>query len=209
MEIRVSEIFRDPPEIETERLVLRRMRVADAKDVFDYASKEETSRYLLWGPHQDIHYTEKYLKTIENLYKKGEFFDWAVELKREGKMIGTGGFTSVDQSNRAAEIGYVLHPDYWSKGYGTEIAEELLAFGFCVLDMNRIQARYMTGNERSRHVMEKCGMTFEGVARNLLFVKGKYRDIGCYALLKEEYFRNHVAKTYYFKTDAHWYDRLW
>ena len=81
-------------------------------------------------------------------------------------------------------------------GYGTETAKELIAFAFSALGAHRVQARYMIGNDRSRAVMEKCGMTYEGTQRQLLFVKDAYRDIGVCSILLEEYLSLHSLKNY-------------
>lgn len=176
--------------IETERLRLRRLGRRDKKDMYDYARRKEVSRYLLWSPHQDEDYTKRLIDRLLYLYKSGEYFDFAVEYRENGKMIGTCGFASVDEKNNCAEVGYVLSPDYWGKGIATEAVNAVLRFGFCDLELGRIEARYMVENTASRRVMEKCGMTFEGIYRKKLLVKGIYRDIGVCSILAEEYFEN-------------------
>ena len=172
--------------IETEHFCLRPLSVSDAADFFAVASDPRTSAYLLWKPHADIDFTKRYLKRLCELYEKKEFFDYAAVLKSENKVIGTGGYSSIDAPNRAAEIGYVLHPDYWGKGYATELAKELISFGFDELDLNRIYARYMIGNVASRRVMDHCEMQYEGTFRQLLYVKEQYRDIAVCSVLREE-----------------------
>lgn len=193
-----KEIFRDPPRVETGRLILRAMTVKDEADMYEYSSNPDTVRYLLWDCHPSPSYTRAYLSYIAGQYEAGRFFDWAVEEKESKKMIGTGGFTVIDDKNRLAQIGYVLNPAFWGRGYGTEIAKELLAFGFSYLGLHRIEALYMPGNDRSTRVMEKCGMTFEGIARGAMFVKGEFRDVGKYAILDNEYFAAHERKIYSF-----------
>ncbi len=202
-----KQIFRCPPTVETDRLLFRAMNRKDAADMFEYASDTRTTEFLLWSPHPDFEYTTRYLTYIEGQYRAGNFFDWAVILKETGKMIGTGGFTTVDEKNRSGEIGYVLNPSFWHRGYGTEIAKELLSFGFSVLGMERIQARYILGNRASLHVMEKCGMRFEGVFRHLLYVKGMFRDIGVCSILREEFFSANKKRVYRLAL-PHWYDRF-
>ncbi len=204
----VKRIFLNPPRIETERLLFRAMERGDAEDMYEYSSNEETVRYLLWPTHESLAYTRSYLTYVRELYKQGKFYDWAVVLKNENKMIGTGGYTLVDEKNRSGQIGYVLNPAFWGKGYGTEIASELLSFGFNVLKLNRIEALYMTGNTGSVRVMEKCGMTFEGVSREMMYVKGRFRDIGRCAILQSDYFLSHRPRTYNLSLDTRWYDKL-
>ncbi len=184
---KIYKIFSAMPTLRTERLILRPMKESDANDMFDYAQREDVTTYLLWSPHQSLSYTRDYLKYIESRYKAGDFYDWAVIEQSSGKMIGTCGFTRIDTPNNVGEIGYVLNPDYHRMGYGTEAASEALRFGFDVIGLHRIEAKFMLGNEASRHVMDKLGMTFEGFRRESMLVKGKYRTIGICAVLSEEY----------------------
>ena len=184
---KIYKIFSDMPTLNTERLILRPMRVGDAADMFDYAQREDVTTYLLWSPHQSMSYTRDYLKYIETRYDAGDFYDWAVVERSSGKMIGTCGFTRIDMPNNTGEIGYVLNPEFHDKGYGTEAAKEALRFGFDVIGLHRIEARFMAGNNASLHVMDKLGMTFEGFRRESMLVKGKYRTIGTSAILFDDY----------------------
>ncbi|MBR7112568.1 MAG: GNAT family N-acetyltransferase [Clostridia bacterium] len=180
-------IFSHMPKLETERLFLRPMRVSDAPDMFEYASDPDVTRYLLWRPHADIGHTRSYLEYLGGRYRLGMHYEWAVILKAESRMIGTCGFASIDCPNNKAEIGYVLNPRYRGQELMPEAVKRVLAFGFDVLNLHRIEARYMIGNDASRRVMEKVGMTFEGVGRDALLVKGAYRDIGTCAILANEH----------------------
>lgn len=180
-------IFSSMPTLECDRLILRRMRRTDAADMFEYAKEEGVTEYLLWNPHESVEYTEQYLKYIQTKYRDGEFYDWAVVLKAENKMIGTCGFTSIDTDNNSAEVGYVISPAYRGHGYAAEAVKKVLDFGFFELELNRIEAKYIVGNDASLRVMEKCNMKFEGVSKSSMMIKGEYRDIGHCAILRSEY----------------------
>lgn len=180
-------IFSHFPPLETDRLYLRALRVSDAADMYDYAKRPEVTRYLLWNPHTDVGYTRRYLEYLAGRYRLGLFYDWALICKKDGRMIGTCGFVRFDCPHNGAEIGYVLNPDYHEQGLMTEAAQRVIRFGFSVLGLHRIEARYMIENAPSRRVMEKLGMTFEGVKRGSMLVKGLYRDIGTCAILTNEF----------------------
>ena len=102
-------------------------------------------------------------------------------------MIGTCGFTSFRLDANSAEIGYVLNRSYWGMGVAPEAVRAVLRFGFLELRLHRIEAHYMIGNDRSRRVMEKVGMTYEGTQRDSLFVKGRYVSVGVCAVLENEF----------------------
>jgi len=181
--------FRDPPVLQTKRLVLRRMLKSDYKDMYAYACQPQVTRYLLWDPHDSEAFTYKYLQFVQSRYRSGEFYDWAVVCREDNKMIGTCGFTRLNSEHNSAEIGYVLNPDYWGMGLAAEAASAILRFGFVDLRLYRIEAKYMLGNERSRRVMEKIGMTYEGTLRHSMHVRGEYVSVGICSILRGEYFR--------------------
>ena len=180
-------IFSHMPNLETERLILRPIRVSDAPDMYDYAKREDVTRYLLWNPHPNMEHTRRYLEYLGGQYRLGKFYDWALCLKESGRMIGTCGFVRFDCPHNSAEIVYVLHPDYRGQELMPEAIRRVLQFGFSVLSLHRVEARYMVENLPSRRVMEKVGMQFEGVKRQAMLVKGFYRDIGTYAILANEF----------------------
>lgn len=190
---KLYKIFSHIPVLTTDRLILRAIHPSDAENVYEYSSDIEVPKYLLWYPHESIDYTEHYLRKIKLDYRIGKFYDWALVLKNgenKGKMIGTCGFTSFDLHNNSAEVGYVLNRSFWGQGLAAEALREVLAFGFDELILRRIEAKYIAQNVNSRKVMEKCGMTFEGVLRSSMMVKGEYRDIGICSILSDEYIRS-------------------
>jgi len=179
--------FRDIPTLRTDRILMRRLLKTDAEDMYEYSCDPLVTRYLLWDVHPDVRYTKRYLAYLQTRYYAGEFYDWALVDKRQNKMFGTCGFTSFDFENNSAEVGYVLNPRYWHAGLAAEALFEVMKFGFLVLGLHRIEARYIVGNDKSRRVMEKLGMTFEGIHRDSMFVKGKYVSVGVCAILKNEF----------------------
>ncbi len=183
----ITKTFSHMPVLQTERLILRRMSVADAEDMFAYAQMPQVSQYLTWSPHADVCFTYNYLRRVEAQYHRGEFYDWAVVDCLDGRMIGTCGFTSFRAASDVGEVGYVLHPAYWGRGYATEAVRTVLAFGFEKLGLHRIEARFLEGNHASRRVMEKVGMQFEGWQREAILIKGTYCTLGICALLRQEY----------------------
>lgn len=188
----VYRIFSHLPELETERLLLRRMLVTDADDMYAYARRSDLTKYLTWDPHPDRDYTVEYLQYLASRYRVGDFYDWGVTLRSDGRLIGTCGFTSFDFAHDSAQVGYVLNPDYWGRGLAPEALRAVLRFGFHALNLHRIEAFYIQGNIRSRRVMEKVGMAYEGTRRGAMRIKGEYRDIGVCALLRGEEVRGAV-----------------
>lgn len=182
----VSRIFKSQPTIETERLILRRISAVDVQDMYDYARNPEVTRYLTWEPHTSLSYTREYLEYLESRCAVGDFFDWAVVERASGRMIGTCGFTRFRFEDDCGEIGYVLNPAVWGRGYAPEALRALLAFGFDTLGLERIEAKFIEGNDRSLRVMEKIGMRLEGYHRNGMRIKGTLRTVGVCSILRGE-----------------------
>lgn len=186
----IYRMFSNMPTLETERFLLRKMSMDDTDDMFEYSKQKKVTEFLTWSPHPDKAHTFEYLSYLQNRYKTGDFFDWAIVCKDTNKMIGTCGFTRFFFADNGAEIGYVLNPDYQGKGIATEVVGRIIRYGFENLALERIEGKFMIDNTASRRVMEKNGMIFEGARRKGMLIKGVYRDIGTCAILREDFFKN-------------------
>lgn len=191
----VSEIYSDLPILETERLLLRKITVDDAEDMFVYGSDPEVSTYVTWCQHQTLSDTKEFIDFILNQYEAGRIAPWGIEYKETGKLIGTIDFVSWNTNHQFAEIGYVIAREYWGKGITTEAATELIRLGFEKMDLVRIQAKCFVENIGSERVMEKAGMSFEGIIRKGMLIKGNHWDLKMYSILKEEYETNNITET--------------
>jgi [ribosomal protein S5]-alanine N-acetyltransferase len=172
------------PVLNTARLVLRRMQEADAQDVFDYASDPAVAEHTSWEPHPTLEAS----RVFAAAQARSAGCAWGIVHRSDAKLIGTCGIVRERASHRA-EINFALSRRYWNQGYMTEAVREIIRFGFDVLGLNRIQARCKVSNVGSARVMEKAGMTFEGVLREYSFSKGKYLDLKMYSILRREWAR--------------------
>jgi len=183
----IEKIYSDLPTLETERLILRKVTKEDIEDMYLYGSDEEVSKYVTWNTHETIADTKGFVEFVLNKYENKQVSPWGIEYKENGKFIGTIDFVWWQPNHKIAEIGYVISKDYWGKGLTTEVAKELVKFGFEEMDLVRVQARCDVENIASARVMEKAGMTLEGIIRKGIFVKGEHRDLKMYSILKEEF----------------------
>jgi len=176
--------------LETERLILRPFEEADFEAVHAYASVAENIQYMPWGPNDESQTKAFIMRSIaqskENPCKE---YQYAVVLKSGKKLIGGCSFTV--SGNAEAEIGWILHRDYWKQGYGTEMGKCLVEFGFNKLGLHRIIAHCDAENYGSYRVMERIGMRREGCfleARPASkFSDKKYGDEYSYAIQKDEW----------------------
>lgn len=186
----LSNLFKKIPDLTTERLILRKIRLSDAPDMYEYSKDPDVTKFLLWDPHPNVEHTRNYIDYLQDRYRDGKYYDWAVVIRSTGKMIGTCGFSAVYPDHRSAEVGYVLNPAFRGQGYAGEALCAVMEFAFRRMALNRVEARCVVENEPSERVMQKVGMQFEGIARSALFVKGAFRDIKVYSMLREEFLQS-------------------
>lgn len=179
-------IFSHLPVLETERLILRPMRMSDARDLYSYAQDREVSRHVLWDAHRSIGQSRDFLRAAIRQYRRGQPASFAITLRDSGRMIGTIGFMWINPDHKSGEVGYSLARDYWNRGIMTEALRAVIAFGFDTLNLHRIEAQHETDNPASGRVMAHVGMRYEGTLRGRLINKGRYVDVCLYAILRDD-----------------------
>lgn len=179
------------PVVETERLILRKMRMSDAADVHRYAKDPEVARHVLWEAHRSLWETRAYIHFLLYQYRNGDPGSWAIVLRESGKVIGTIGYMNYSPDNATVEVGYSLSREHWGKGLMTEALCAVIGETFRVLQLHRIEAMHFTDNPASGRVMEKCGMTHEGHMRERICCKGVFRDVEMWGILRKDWERSH------------------
>jgi len=172
------------PTLETPRLILRRIAMSDAKDIFAYSCDEEVARHVLWSAQKSVGEAKDYCRFMMRKYKCDEPSSWGIIEKATGKLVGTIGFMDYSEDNASVEVGYSLARWLWNSGYMTEALSRVIDYAFDSMDLNRIEAQHELTNPSSGRVMEKCGMRKEGVLRQRLYNKGRYVDVALYAILR-------------------------
>ena len=184
----VCSTFKDPPCLETPRLLLCKIVPSHAEDMYEYSCDPEVTKYLTWSPHSSLAETERFVKLLQKKYDNGTFNDWGLMEKSTGKFIGTCGYTSFNYEENTAEVGYVLSKDYWGKGLAAEAVRAVMKFGFERFGLEGFLAKHMEGNDASGKVMQKCGMKFKGLYKHSMFIKGEFKNIVVYTITKTEFF---------------------
>ena len=175
--------------LETDRLILRRFRLDDAENMYrNWAASEKVTRYLTWEPYQNIDDVKGYIQSVIDLCEKPDHYDWVIEYKELGQVIGSIGVIWLREDVAACEIGYCLGDAFWGKGIMPEALSEVIRFLFEEVGMNRIQATHDVNNPNSGRVMAKCGMQYEGAMRQASRNNQGICDSVMRAILKEDFF---------------------
>lgn len=188
--------------IETERLILRPLRVEDVDDLLEYQSHPEIVRYIPWPERTREEVVTALNKTIEQgkseLKSEGDFIVLAWELKdceanrklsgfRPGKVIGQSNSALESIRDQVADIGWVTHQEFQRVGYAYEATYAFMQFIFTHFEIHRIIANIDTRNPESAKLAEKLGMRREGEFRDSEFFKGDWCSMWLYAILKNEF----------------------
>ena len=176
----------DLPEINTLRTRLRKIALTDADAMFAFSSKEIVTRFLSYQHTTKVD-AIAYIEKKQAGYERGDCLIWGIEEVSSHQYIGNCGFTHWDIQNASLELGFTISDSFWGKGLATEVVAAVIDYGFKQMHANRIEGRCFLGNTGSEKVMEKLGMSFEGVLRQQVWVKDQFRDLKMYSLLRNEY----------------------
>ncbi|MGD6965727.1 GNAT family N-acetyltransferase [Rossellomorea vietnamensis] len=188
--------FEGTTELETNRLVLRRLTLSDAEAVFGrWLSDERVSDNRVSPAHKSISETVRKLETICGQYDKEDFCHWGMVLKASGELIGEIDVYDFDELTGNCEVSYSVGPNWWNKGYATEALREVVRFAFESMNVHKISAAHNTDNPSSGKVMLKSGMRQEGIVRDMIRnAKNQYKDCAIYGILQEDYENNAYKK---------------
>ena len=172
--------------IETERLILRPVCEEDCYDIFELSKDHSVGKNAGWKPHESIEETKKILNEIF-IGKDGIF---AIVLKDTSKVIGTVGLIddTARKNSTSKMIGYSLSHKYWGLGYMTESVKAVIEYGFTFMDLSIISASCYPHNQRSKSVLKKCGVEYEGTLRQGdVIYDGTVYDCEYYSITEDEY----------------------
>jgi len=154
-------------EIRTERLLLRPARANDLEAFHTILSSPNATAYWSTPPHSDIAETQAWLAAMLSIDPaKGE--DFAIEL--DGRVIGKAGLFEFP------EIGFILHPDAWGKGYAAEALRPVLERAFSIHHLNHVEADVDPRNEASLRLLQRLGFAETGRAQRTWKVGEEWCD---------------------------------
>lgn len=150
------------PILYTERLILRSFTLEDAADVRCLTSDPDvaSATYSIENPYEEG-MAEAWIQWCHEWLEDGERANFAITLKADGTLIGTVELTfRIHLPYKDAVLGYWIGKPYWNRGYATEAAKAVVAYGFREHEIDTIIADHAERNSASRRVMEKIGMHY-------------------------------------------------
>jgi len=173
------------PNLETERLILRRVSTDDINEIFALRSNPETMKYI---PRPLVTNEEEALahfKMIDDKIETNEGINWAITLKGNNTMIGLIGHYRIKPEHYRAEVGYMILPEYHGKGITTEAVQCVIAYGFNTMQLHSIEGVIDPENGASEKVLQKCGFVKEAHFKENEYFDGKFIDAVVYSILNK------------------------
>ena len=177
----------NPITLITQRLTLRPPIMDDAEAIFEgYAQDADVTRWLMWKTHDDIATTRAFLESCEVAWQNRSGFPWVITRNADKVLMG---MIDARPGEHGVCVGYVLAKPYWNHGYMTEALSEVIRWAFTHETIYRVWAFCDVENHGSRRVMEKAGMSREGILRKWCVctnLEPTPRDCYCYASIRSE-----------------------
>lgn len=190
------------PVLETERLRLRPPRAGDAPRIQELAGDRLVAATTGNIPHPyPDGAAEKWISESPAGAVAGSAYTFVIAGLADDLLLGAVGLhPSTGEANdptnpQRAELGYWVGVPYWGRGYVTEAALRVVAWGFEVLKLDRVYAVCLESNRGSSRVMEKIGMRHEGTLRHHLRKWGEVHDARMYGILRSEWEAGRAVKS--------------
>ena len=144
---------------ETDRTIVEDLKEADFPDLLRIYNKKENMKFISSGKYEwsEEEIKEKFGSQMEN-YSSG-YGIFGIKLKSTMRLVGEAGLFDSFNNQEILELGYIIDKSYWKKGYGTEVCNGLINYGFERLSLRKVKARMYSSNRGSIKLSEKCGMS--------------------------------------------------
>ena len=173
--------------LETQRLLLRRLNKDDVNEVLELRGNPETMKFIPRPLAKTKEDAMVHIDMIEDKIVNNIGINWAITLKGNPKMLGIIGHYRISAENHRCEMGYMILPQYQGKGIVSEAIDVVLEYGFNDLQMHSIEAVIDPDNKASERVLQKNGFVKEAHILENELHNGKFWDTVIYSILKRNF----------------------
>lgn len=170
-----------------EQIRLRRLEEKDAAGMFEWMQDPEVQKgFQFNAAEKDMESAIDFIRHADIQAIDGQDMHYAIADEND-EYQGTISLKSVDLTSRKAEYAISLRKGAWGKGIAMQATCEILRLAFEQFGLERIYLNVLAENERAIHMYEKAGFVYEGALRKHLFLRGEYKTLKWYSMLREEY----------------------
>jgi ribosomal-protein-alanine N-acetyltransferase len=172
------------PEIQTNRLLLRRIVKTDAPEILSLRSDDTVMQYIDREKAKTLEDAEAFIQLINEALDTSNGLTWAITLLDQPEtLIGTIGFWRLIKQHYRAEVGYMLAPAYWRNGIMKEALLAVIDFGFTHIKLHSIEAHINPANTASASILVSAGFIREAYFKEDYYFRGDFIDTAIYSLL--------------------------
>lgn len=179
--------FNPFPVLETERMLLRAFTPDDAPAVLLYRGNADAMRYIPKPIQSTLDDALNMIREITEMIAANDGICWAIELKSNQEVIGSMSYHLIQKAHHRAELGYMIHPSHWGKGYVSEAVKALLDYAFNNVKFHSVEAIIDPLNTASANVLLKSGFVKEGHFKENFVHNGEFTDTAIYSILRSAY----------------------
>jgi ribosomal-protein-alanine N-acetyltransferase len=174
--------------LESKRLLLREISWDDLENIHRLHSFPEVDEFNTLGIPRNIEETKEIIRPMieGQSLRPQKSYTWIISIKDSNDFIGIAGMNLSCDKFKLGEIYYKLLPSHWGNGFATEVAKTLIKSGFEIFHLHKVEAGVSTENIRSIRILEKSGMTREGLRRKILPIRGEWKDNYHYAIVEDD-----------------------
>ena len=163
-------------DLQTDRLLLRKMTEADLPALLTLRSNPDLMRYIPRTRAQSLEDVRDMYEKVQVTVNSGDGIHWGVYFRDSDLLIGTIGFYRCEPENFRGEVGYMLHPDHQGKGIMQEALAAAVEYGQEVLQFHTITAWIHPDNHASINLVSRNGFVKEAHFKDNVFFEGEYQD---------------------------------
>ena len=166
---------------------LRKLEEKDADGMLEWMQDPEMQKgFRFNGEEKSREDVLSFIRNANIELVDGKDIHYAVSDEND-EYLGTISLKNVDLVNKKAEYAISLRRMAQGKGIATEATHEILKMAFEQYDLQRVYLNVLSDNQRAIRLYEKCGFVYEGEFRKHLFLRGEYKSLKLYGMLKEEW----------------------
>ncbi len=175
------------PVLETPRLVLRQLGQDDAPVILRLRGEKEMLKYIEMYRIKSLDEASEMIETHRKKFTEGKGLIWGIQFKGESSLIGYLGYHTIILEHFRAEVCYLLLPEFWNSGIIKEAMNSITSFAFMEMNLHRLEAVIMKGNNSSVQIALNAGYRKEAQLRQHIFYQGRFYDYMIYAMIREDY----------------------
>lgn len=172
------------PILRGEKATLRPIAMEDTSLIVQWRNNLEVRQWFIF---RETFTNEMHRHWMETKVANGEVVQYIIEEAGTKTPVGSVYYRDIDRQHNCAEYGIFIGDNgARGRGLGTETARLFVSYGINTLGLHRISLRVLVDNQIARRSYEKAGFQYEGCARDMVLLDGKYCDVIFMSILSDD-----------------------